>query len=203
MKLSFFIATIAIIAMIVIILVVFRWTHDEKEAFLENYCAEYKDCISCANASGCSWCQNDNRCLISRSLKGTDLKCNQSNTISASSQCENASKKREPVDISDDETEIVFPLKMIKPLEDNASNQVLYDFTLYKDLIKDKIPPPNAFTTEELEYTPETVMANTNQLRMDVKNLYNDLPEVMATALQNQIQPMIKNILSDNYLIQN
>jgi hypothetical protein len=28
------------------------------------------------------------------------------------------------------------------------------------------------------------------------------MPEVMATALQNQIQPMVKDILSDNYLIQ-
>jgi type II secretory pathway pseudopilin PulG len=204
MKFSFFIAIIAIIAIIavIIILVVFRWTHEEKEAFLTNYCAAYKNCISCADASGCSWCQNENRCLITRNLKGSDLKCNQSNTISASSQCKNASKKRVPKDSPDDETETVFPLKMIKPMEDNASNQVLYDFTLYKNQVKDKIPPPNAFTTEELEYTPETVMANTNQLRMDIKNLYTDLPEVMTTALQNQIQPMIKNILSDNYLIQ-
>jgi len=196
MKRPFFIAIIAIV-----IIAVFWWTHEEKEAFLEDYCAANKDCISCADASGCSWCQNDNRCLMSRTLKGTDLKCNQSNTISASSQCDNASKTTAPVN-PDPDTEYVFPLKMIKTIEPNASNQVLYDFTLYKNRIMDKIPPPNAFTTEELEYTPETIMANTNQLRNDVKNLYKDIPEVMATALQNQIQPMVKGILSDNYLIQ-
>jgi hypothetical protein len=32
--------------------------------------------------------------------------------------------------------------------------------------------------------------------------LYGDIPEVMATALQNQIKPMVKGILSDNYIIQ-
>jgi len=179
MKQSFFIIVIAII------LFVFWWTHQEKEAFLEDYCAANQDCVSCADASGCSWCQNENRCLSSRILKSTDPKCNQSNTISAAFRCADASKTT----------------VQIGP-ETNASNQVLYDFTLYKDLIKDKIPPPNAFTTKELEYTPETVMANTNQLRNDVKNLYTDIPEVMATALQNQIQPMVKGILSDNYLIQ-
>jgi hypothetical protein len=179
MKPSFFITIIAII------LVVFLWTHEEKEAFLTDYCAANKDCISCADASGCSWCQNENRCLMNSILKSTDPKCNQSNTISAAFRCEDASKTTAPVGP-----------------ETNASNQVLYDFTLYKNRIMDKIPPPNAFTTEELEYTPETVMANTNQLRMDIKNLYTNIPEVMATALQNQIQPMIKGILSDNYLIQ-
>lgn len=182
MKRPFFIA-IAIIVIIVII--VFRRTHEEKEAFLTDYCAANRDCISCANASGCSWCQNENRCLSSRILKSTDPNCNQSNTISAAFRCQDASKTIAP-----------------KGPETNASNQVLYDFTLYKNQIKDKIPPPNAFTTKQLQYTPETVMANTNQLRNDVKNLYTDIPEVMATALQNQIQPMVKGILSDNYLIQ-
>jgi hypothetical protein len=179
MKLSFFITAIIILFMVL------WWTHQEKEGFLTDYCAANTDCISCANASGCSWCQGENRCLSSRILKSTDPKCNQSNTISAAFRCQDAS-------------EITVP---VGP-ETNASNQVLFDFTLYKNQIKDKIPPPNAFTTEELEYTPETVMANTNQLRNDVKNLYGDIPEVMATALQNQIKPMVKGILSDNYLIQ-
>jgi len=185
MKRPFFIAIIAII-----IIVVFLWTHEEKEAFLADYCAENKDCISCADASGCSWCQNEKPCLSSRILKSTDPKCNQSNTISAAFRCQDALKTSDG------------PLKAVRGPETNASNQVLYDFTLYKNQIKDKIPPPNAFTTEQLQYTPETVMANTNQLRNDVKNLYMDIPEVMATALQNQIQPMVKGILSDNYLIQ-
>jgi len=189
MKRSFFITVIAIIIIVIAMILVFQWTHQEKEAFLEDYCAANQDCISCADASGCSWCQNEKRCLSSRILKSTDPKCNQSNTISAAFRCQDASKT-------------TGPLKAVRGPETNASNQVLYDFTLYKNLIKDKIPPPNAFTTEELEYTPETVMANTNQLRNDVKNLYENIPEVMTTALQNQIQPMVKGILSDNYLIQ-
>jgi hypothetical protein len=177
MKLSFFIA--------ILLIIVLWWTHQKKEGFLTDYCASNKDCISCADASGCSWCQNEKRCLSSRILKSTDPKCNQSNTISASFPCGDASRT----------TATVGP-------ETNASNQVLYDFTLYKNQIEDRIPPPNAFTTKQLQYTPETVMANTNQLRMDVKNLYTNIPDVMATALQNQIAPMMKGILSDNYLIQ-
>jgi hypothetical protein len=179
MKPSFFITAFIILFMVL-------WlTHQEKEGFLTDYCAANKDCISCADASGCSWCQNENRCLMNSILKSTDPKCNQSNTISAAFRCEDASTTTAPVGP-----------------ETNASNQVLYDFTLYKNRIMDKIPPPNAFTTEELQYTPETVMANTNQLRMDIKNLYTNIPDVMATALQDQIQPMVKDILSDNYLIQ-
>ena len=177
MKFSFFIIAF-------IILFILWWTHQKKEGFLTDYCASNKDCISCANASGCSWCQNEKRCLMSSILKSTDPKCNQSNTISAAFRCEDATK-----------TAAVGP-------ETNASNQVLYDFTLYKNQIEDRIPPPNAFTTEQLQYTPETIMANTNQLRMDIKNLYTSMPEVMATAIQNQIQPMVKDILSDNYLIE-
>lgn len=181
MKFSFFIT----VFIATFILSVLWWTHQEKEGFLTDYCVANKDCVSCADASGCSWCQNEKRCLSSRILKSTDPKCNQSNTISAAFRCADASKTA----------------ALVGP-ETNASNQVLYDFTLYKNQIEDKIPPPNAFTTKQLQYTPETVMANTNQLRMDVKNLYRNIPEVMATALQNQIAPMMKGILSDNYLIQ-
>jgi hypothetical protein len=179
MKLSFFITAFIILFMVL------WWTYHKKEGFLTDFCAMNKDCISCADASGCSWCQNENRCIMNSILKSTDPNCNQSNTISAAFRCEDALNTSVPVGP-----------------ETNASNQVLYDFTLYKNQIKDKIPPPNAFTTEELQYSPETVMANTNQLRMDIKNLYTDMPDVMATALQNQIQPMVKGILSDNYLIQ-
>lgn len=170
-----------------ILLFALLWcTQKKKEGFLEDYCAANKTCVTCADASGCSWCPNENRCLSSRILKSTDPKCNQSNTISAAFRCQDATKS-----LKDD------PLGA----ETNASNQVLYDFTLYKNQIKDKIPPPNAFTTEEKEYSPETVMANTNQLAMDVRNLYQELPDVMATSLQNYIKPMMKGILSDNYLI--
>jgi Plexin repeat len=181
MKLIFFITAMAI-------LFITLWmTHGQKEGFLDDYCSSNKSCTSCADASGCSWCPNENRCLSSRILKSTDPKCNQSNTISAAFRCEDATKsiKKDPLGA-----------------ETNASNQVLFDFTLYKNQIKDKIPPPNAFTTEQKEYSPETVMANSNQLSMNVKNLYTELPDVIATALQQQIKPMMKGILSDNYLIQ-
>lgn len=162
-------------------------TQQQKEGFLEDYCASNKSCTTCADSSGCSWCPNENRCLSSRILKSTDPKCNQSNTISASFRCGDATKTIQDVPLGP---------------ETNASNQVLYDFTLYKNQIKDKIPPPNAFTTKEKQYSPETVMANTNQLANDVRNLYRELPDVMVTSLQNYIKPMMKDILSDNYLIQ-
>jgi hypothetical protein len=158
-------------------------SQQSKEAFLDDACSVNTNCTSCANASGCSWCPNASRCLSSRILKSTDPKCNQSNTISASFRCNTATKTETGP-------------------ETNASNQVLFDFSLYKNRIKDKIPPPNAFTTEELEYSPETVMANTNQLRNDLKNLYTNLPDTIASSLEEQVQPMVKGILFDNYIIQ-
>ena len=181
MKLTFFITAM-------ILLCIALWsTQQQKEGFLSDYCASNKTCTTCADASGCSWCQNEKRCLSSSILKSTDPKCNQSNTISAAFRCEDATNTLKGVPLGP---------------ETNASNQVLYDFTLYKNQIKDKIPPPNAFTTEEKQYSPETVMANSNQLAKDVQNLYKELPDVMATSLQNYIKPMMKGILSDNYLIQ-
>jgi len=181
MKHSFFITALAIL------FVVLWWSQTVKEGFQEDYCAANKSCITCADASGCSWCPNDTRCLSSRILKSTDPKCNQENTISAAFRCEDATDTVTTVPVGP---------------ETNASNQVLYDFTLYKNQIKDKIPPPNAFTNKELEYSPETVMANSNRLENDIQNLYKNLPDVIATALQNQVKPMMKGILSDNYLIQ-
>ena len=181
MKLTFFITAL-------IILLIALWsTQQQKEGFLTDYCASNKTCVTCADASGCSWCPNEKRCLSSSILKSTDPKCNQENTISAAFRCEGATKSIDKVPLGD---------------ETNASNQVLYDFTLYKNQIKDKIPPPNAFTTEQKQYSPETVMANTNRLSSDIQNLYKELPDVMATSLQNYIKPMMKDILSDNYLIQ-
>lgn len=159
-------------------------SQQSKEAFLDVACSTNTDCSSCASTSGCSWCPNESRCLSSRILKSTDPKCNQSNTISVPFRC-----------VPGGVTPVPGP-------ESNASNQVLFDFSLYKNRIEDKIPPPNAFTTEEIEYTPETVMANTNQLRNDLKNLYTELPDTIAASLQEQIQPMVKGILSDNYIIQ-
>ena len=181
MKLSF------LITAFIILCIALGYSQHIKEGFLDDYCASNTDCVTCANASGCSWCPNEKRCLSSRILKSTDPKCNQGNTISAAFRCQDA---------TDTISEVP------EGPETNASNQVLYDFTLYKDLITDKIPPPNAFTTEQKEYSPETVMANSNHLARDIRNLYTDLPNVMATALQQQIRPMVKGILSDNYLIQ-
>jgi len=171
-----------------ILLGIVLWaTQQQKEGFLEDYCASNKTCVTCADSSGCSWCPNENRCLSSRILKSTDPKCNQSNTITASFRCQDATKTLQDDPLGD---------------ETNASNQVLYDFTLYKNVITDKIPPPNAFTTEQKEYSPETVVANSNQASRDLRNLYIELPDVIASALQQQIKPMMKGILSDNYLIQ-
>jgi hypothetical protein len=181
MEFIFFIITF------ILLFAVLGCTQQQKDGFLSDYCSSNKTCVTCADASGCSWCPNEKRCLSSRILKSTDPKCNQSNTISAAFRCEDATNTLKGVPLG---------------AETNASNQVLFDFTLYKDQIKDKIPPPNAFTTDEKEYSPETVMANSNQLSKDVQNLYTELPDVIATALQNQIKPMMKGILSDNYLIQ-
>lgn len=86
--------------------------------------------------------------------------------------------------------------------ESGNSNNALYDFRLYKNQITDKIPPPAIYTTEKQEYSNETVMAENNQLRHDLQNYQKQLPDIISSSMENQIGPMVKGILADNYYIQ-
>jgi hypothetical protein len=170
-----------IMFIVLILLLIFSKT--QKEGFLNNYCGTHKDCLSCAQSSGCSWCKNAKACLNSTSLKSTDKTCNQMNTISSSFLCNS---------VIEDEM----------PPDSNVSNDVMADWSLYKNKITDKIPPPNLYMNGDIKYSNEDVVSNANEVRRTVTNYQKDLPTIIANSVTNSIKPMVKGILSENYYIQ-
>ena len=111
-------------------------------------------------------------------INNTDKTCNQTNTIHTAMGCEASVSSK------------------------SDSNNALYDFRLYKNQITDKIPPPAIYTTEKQEYSNETVMASNNEIRHDLQNFQKQLPDIIASSMENQIAPMVKGVLADNYYIQ-
>ncbi len=172
-----------LLAIFAILLIFLYFSKKTKEGFLNEYCRTYKDCTSCASASGCSWCPASKVCLDSRTLKSTDTSCNQMNTINSSFLCK--------AELSDE-----------IPPEAVISEDIMYDFTLYKNQITDKIPPPNLYMNGDLQYTNEDVLSNINELRDMIQNYQEGLPGIVASSVVNNIQPMVKGILSENYYIQ-
>ena len=160
-------------------------TQKQKEGFFADYCAQYKSCMDCSNSSGCSWCSTQNVCLTSTTLKSTDKECNQMNTISSSFRCPSA-KGIEPPTLPDA----------------IASNDVLYDFSLYKNRITDKIPPPNLYMAGEMKVSNEDLLSNMNDVRNDISNYKTEMPGIIASSVEGQIKPMVKGILAENYYIQ-
>jgi hypothetical protein len=88
------------------------------------------------------------------------------------------------------------------PPEAVISEDIMYDFTLYKNQITDKIRPPNLYMNGDLQYTNEDVLSNINELRDMIQNYQEGLPGIVASSVVNNIQPMVKGILSENYYIQ-
>jgi len=167
------------ISFVILILILF-FSKKQKEGFLNEYCQTYNDCTSCANASGCSWCPVTKLCLDSTVLKSTDEKCNQMNVINSSFRCKN--------DLSN---------------PSNPSDSQLDSlFDLYRDKVKNKIPPPNVYTANEIKYSNEDVISNMNNVRNDIQNLNTGLPGIISSSVENNIKPMVKGILSENYYIQ-
>jgi hypothetical protein len=145
-----------------------------KEGFLESYCDQYKDCLSCAGASGCSWCPKSKLCLKSYSLKSTDSDCNQANTISSNFLCSSEISERiAPTLVKDDDLSV---------------------YQLYKDQIKNKTFPPNVYTNPDMEYSPETVMANVNNLQDQIKLNETNLPTLIESTLQKSIYPVLNQL---------
>jgi hypothetical protein len=174
-----------IFLLIITSIILFIITRYFKDSILErfvSYCDDHKDCKSCANASGCSWCPKSKVCLSSTLLKSTDNNCNQLNTIHSSFRCKS---------LIDDE---------ITPKDTTFEEQ--YDFTLYKDKISDKIPPPNVYMSGKVVYSPADIVSNTNNVRNDVNNFQLEIPGIISSSVENQIKPMVKGILSENYYIQ-
>jgi hypothetical protein len=160
-------------------------TQKYKEGFQQNYCSKFNSCTTCSSSSGCSWCPKSNVCLTSTSLKSTDKECNQNNTIASSFRCPSEQGPTPPT----------LP-------EAIASNEVLYDFSLYKNRITDKIPPPNAYTSGTLNVSNEDLLSNMNDVRNDIQNYKLEMPGIIASSVENQIKPMVKGVLAENYYIQ-
>ena len=180
MKVKYFFMTALIILCLVMI-----FTQTTKEGFLADYCAKYNSCMDCSSASGCSWCPKSKVCLTSTTLKSTDVTCNQMNTIASSFRCRSADGMEPPT----------LP-------EAIASNDVLYDFSLYKNRITDKIPPPNLYMAGKLKVSNEDLLSNMNDVRNDITNYREEMPGIISSSVENQIKPMVKGILSENYYVQ-
>ena len=75
-------------------------------------------------------------------------------------------------------------------------------FALYKYRIKNKIPPPNVYTADKIKYSNEDVVSNANNVRNDIQNLNIGLPGIISSSVENNIKPMVKGILAENYYIQ-
>ena len=73
----------------------------------------------------------------------------------------------------------------------------MYDYALYKNQITDRIPPPNVYTTNKMEYSPETVMGQLIHVENQIKNNQANLPTIIATTVQDNIRPMVKGLLSE------
>jgi hypothetical protein len=74
------------------------------------------------------------------------------------------------------------------------------DEQLYKNQVADRVRPPNVYMNPNMEYTPETVMANLNEVRQTVDRYNMQLPDIIATSVTDSIQPMVRGIISDSYM---
>lgn len=53
----------------------------------------------------------------------------------------------------------------------------------YNNQIADRVRPPNVYMTNDMQYTPETVMAELNDVRQTVDRYNAQLPNIIATEL--------------------
>jgi len=70
---------------------------------------------------------------------------------------------------------------------------------LYQDRIADRVRPPNVYLTDAMEYTPETVMGNLNEVRQTLAQYQKELPDTISSSVEHSIQPMVKGLLSSYY----
>jgi hypothetical protein len=70
---------------------------------------------------------------------------------------------------------------------------------LYRDQIADRVRPPNVGITDDMQYTPETVMGNLNEVRQTLAAYHTQLPDIISSSVEDSIQPMVKGLLSATY----
>lgn len=129
-----------------VLLIAILLSMEQREGFLVDPCASNSNCRTCADASGCSWCPAVKRCIQSTTLKSSDPDCNQEVAISSSDRCDLRGK--------------------ITPPGTSPDNN-----PLYKDQIADRPRPPNAYQTDSLGYSSDTIMANVNDVRSQLNSL--------------------------------
>jgi hypothetical protein len=103
----------------------------KKEEFFALVCDAQKNCTSCANTSGCSWCPAKRSCIKHELLKANDQDCNPSNVMFSALSC--------PTPMKTD----------MDPVDD----------ILFAPVISDRDKPPNVYLTNDVGYSLETVMA--------------------------------------------
>ena len=54
---------------------------------------------------------------------------------------------------------------------------------IYKNQIADRVRPSNVYMTTEMQYTPETVMAELNDVRQTVDRYNAQLPDIISSEL--------------------
>lgn len=148
-----------ITTLLLLLLILFLLSHIyntvQIQGFLGNICGDAQDCKSCAEKSGCSWCPATNTCLISSEIKASDSQCNQMNTVTSVDACNAKSLSSPTNDI----------------LNGNPYTDAGVIDHMYRGRVQNKASPPAVYLSGKADYTPQTIMANLNNLRNDL-NLY-------------------------------
>jgi len=160
-----------VIIILLVILLAFHMSVQYRQQSIDNFvnnpCQSITDCTSCAEKQECTWCTSSRQCLSREEIRGSDTLCNQVNLVHTPNMC-SSNKHVQPAQAS------TFPYQ-----------------------INDKVRPPNVFLNDDSEYTMETVMAQTSQLRNELKNLQDSLPSMMAQTVHEQMRPMVKGIMCE------
>ena len=73
---------------------------------------------------------------------------------------------------------------------DGISSYDTANDALYKERIINKVPPPNVYLTDEMEYSPETVMANVNDVRQEVQRYQMELPNLVGIYVNDHMRQL-------------
>jgi hypothetical protein len=69
------------------------------------------------------------------------------------------------------------------------------DFELFQNQIPNKTPPPNVYTNPQMEYSPETVMANVSNLRKEVERENQNTQSIIIDTIKNTISPILNKFM--------
>ena len=141
------------VLILLLVILLFIRSSQYKEQFQDVDCEEYNTCVSCANKSKCTWCSATKKCLTKSEIANTDTLCNPMNLIYTVPMCHTELESAEPI---------------AKP---TVSNKDMEGNPLYNDQIANKTAPPMVYMNRDMEYSPETVMGNMNNLRHEIYNL--------------------------------